>query len=316
MNEISLERIIASAGLPEGSFDSVKHPYLHIWLQSSRGRCRISLGYKGALPITLESCRGYRVVHDFEQGRRMNYVIFEETEIELREPFATAMKAALNQSLEASRPQASLNAFLIAVRDLKRLFGHHHSSVSAEELRGFMGELLTIRKLIKAGAEPSTVLRGWKAPSGSVRDFVFSSTHSLEVKSARPDSGTITISSISQLDQDEPGLQLAVWPLIEVSASTSEAVELSTLVGEIREMSLPFEEAAACLDHALAVSGLANYLRESEPVAYSVGDCLVFDVIDDFPRIRSGEVPSGVRDVSYTLRSSDLTKFAAVLTSP
>lgn len=316
MNELTVERVVSSAGLQAGSFDSVSHPYLHIWLQSSEGHCRLSLGYIGKLPLSLESCRGYRVVHDFLDDRRMNYVIFEETEADLREPFATAMVAAIKQSLEAPNAESSLSAFLVAVRDLKRLFGRHHVGLSAEELRGLTAELLTIQDFIMAGADAPTVLQGWKAPNGSVRDFVFSSSHSVEVKSARPDSGTITISSVSQLDQDDPGLQLAVWPLVEVGASTPDAVVLESLVGEVREMCSPYEEALRGLDHALAVSGLANYIHENENVAYSVGGCRVFDVIDDFPRIRTGEVPSAVRDVSYTLRIGDLAGYASRLVLP
>lgn len=316
MSELTVDRFIASAGLPEGRFDAVAHPYLHIWLQSSGGRCRLSLGYGGKLPLQLGSCRGFRVIHDFEQGRRMNYIVFEETEFDLREPFATAMIAAITQSIEQPNAESSLSAFLVAVRDLKLFFGRQQLGLTAEELRGLMAELLTIQSLIEGGADVARVVEGWKAPDGAVRDFVFSSTHGLEVKSARPDSGTITISSVNQLDQDEPGLQLAVWPLVEVDDSSAEAVGLGDLLADIRERCLSEERALQRFDQAVATLGLANYIRADRPPSYSIGECRVFDVVDGFPRIRACEIPSQIRDVSYTLRTSDLASYASDLIIP
>lgn len=313
---LSVEQVVRSSRLADGEFDSPDHPHFNVWLQSRAGRCRVSVGYLGKIPVKLYSCRGYRVIHDFKHEREMNYVVFEESEVSLRRAFATVMVAAWERSLESDSPDASLSSFLVAVRDLKQLFGRSRSGFSAEELRGLMAELLTIQRLIDVGGDAERVLAGWKAPWGSVRDFVFSATHSLEVKSARPDSGTITVSSVSQLDQEDHGLQLAVWPLVETDVDSPRSVGFADVLSDLRAKCAGNENATQYLDDAIVALGLVNAEDELEDVAFSSGECAVYDVKDDFPRIRAGEIADQIRDVSYTLRTGDLSKFAAELDSP
>lgn len=314
---LTVDRIVRSARLSDGEFDAPDHPHFNVWLQSQGGHCRVSVGYTGQIPVKLRSCRGYRVIHDFKQERTMNYVIFEETESSLRRSFAAVIVAAWDQSLERDSAEASLTSFLTAVRDLKQLFGRSGSGFTAEELRGLMAELLTIQRLIDMGGRAGRVVGGWKAPWGSVRDFVFSASHSLEVKSARPDSGTITVSSVSQLDQEESsGLQLAVWPLVEVDADAPRSVSFGSVLSDIRAKSSHDENALLRLDEAIIELGLADAEDELTDVAFSFGECAAFNVVDDFPRIRTAVIADQIRDVSYTLRTGDLSKFIAELSVP
>ena len=313
---LSIERIVRSSQLADGEFDALDHPHFNVWLQSRAGHCRVSVGYTGRIPVRLRSSRGYRVIHDFRQERAMNYVVFEDSEASLRRAFATVMVAAWESSLESESPEASLSSFLVAVRDLKQLFGRGRSGFSADELRGLIAELLTIQSLIDLGGDAERVLSGWKAPWGSVRDFVFSATHSLEVKSARPDSGTITVSSVSQLDQEDHGLQLAVWPLVENDVDAPRSVGFADVLSDIRVKCANDENALQHLDDAIIALGLVNADDELKDVAFSYGDCAVYDVKDDFPRIRAGDIADQIRDVSYTLRTGDLAKFAAELALP
>lgn len=313
---LTVERIVRASRLADGEFDALDHPHFNVWLQSRAGHCRVSVGYTGKIPVRLRSSRGYRVIHDFRRERAMNYVVFEESEVSLRRAFATVMVAALEGSLDSDSPEASLSSFLVAVRDLKQLFGRSRSGFSAEELRGLMAELLTIRRLIDLGGEVERVLAGWKAPWGAVRDFAFSATHSLEVKSARPDSGTITITGVSQLDQEDPGLQLVVWPLVETDAEAPRSVGFTDVLSDLRAKCSNDENAIQHLDDAIVALGLMNAEDELKDVAFSCGACAVYDVEDDFPRIRAGEIDDRIRDVSYTLRTGDLDKFAAELALP
>src|SRR5699024_10404441 len=117
--------------------------------------------------------------------------VFEENESGLRRSFASVIVAAWEQSLQRSTPQSSLEALLVAVRDLKQLFGRNQSDFSPEELRGLMAELLTVRFLAELGSPLSRILEAWKAPAGSVRDFVFSAT---DRKSTRLNSSHVSIS--------------------------------------------------------------------------------------------------------------------------
>lgn len=316
MTELYAERVVESSRLEEGEFDALDHPHLNIWLQSARGHPRVSVGYLGRLPIRLRSSRGYRVIHDFKQERVMNYVIFEETEAELRKSFAALMSSAWQHSLDASTGDESLISFLDAVTKMKLLFGRTRKKFSPEELRGLMAELLTLEMLIDESESVSRVVEAWKSPGGSVRDFVFSATRSLEVKSTRPDSGTITVSSVTQLDQNEPGLQLAVWPLVEVDHGTQNSVGLCDLVGTLTSRCRADEKTLHQFEHALDEIGFDLTDDELQDVAYSSNGCIVYDVTEDFPRVRASAVPEQVREISYTLRISDLSKFIADLNVP
>lgn len=314
---IAIDDVLAACSLDDGTFISKNHPYLNVWLQSRNGKIRVSIGYEGSLPIKLQSSRGYKVFHDYLQERRMNYLVFDEMDVALRNAFASMVVAAWNTSADAESPESSLIVFLATIRNLRELFSSGRVKFTGEFLRGVTAELLTVREFILQGCDATSVVHAWKAPQGSVRDFVFSTTHSVEVKSTRSDSGTIVISSSAQLDLDDgQSLQLVVWPLADSGLGEPTAFVLSDLIAEIRGLCRRDEAARLAFDLALDHLQLSGEEATLAGIGFTVGKKRVLDIKPTFPRLKAADIPPEVNDLTYTLRVADLNEFAAELHIP
>lgn len=318
---LSPNDVLEASRLPDGDFVAVDHPHLSLWLQAQGGAIRLSVGYTDRLPQRLETCRGYEVIHDHLQERLMNYVVFQEKDLKLRDAFARVMAMSVNWSAEATTAEGALGSLLKSILDLKTLFSRTPLAFTEDELRGHVAELLSIRELLRRGAPADAAIEGWKAPAGSVSDFVFSTDHILEVKSTRPDGGTITISSVAQLDPEFGSCQLIVWPMdsrnFKPTADRNDVrFTVSELIADIRTLCEGSEAALTSFAAAVESLRLTGDAPELTEYSFSAGDPLVYDVTSAFPAVRAGDVPSLVRDLTYTLRCSDLREHSGELRMP
>lgn len=318
---LSPRDVMEASGLSDGEFVAVEHPHLSLWLQAQAGHIRLSIGYTDRLPMRLETCRGYEVIHDHLQERLMNYVVIQETDLKLRDAFALMTATAINWSAEAGTGAESLAQLLKSIVDLKTLFSRTPRAFTEDELRGHVAELLAIHELLQRGAPTAPVVEGWKAPTGSVSDFVFAADHVLEVKSARPDGGTITISSVAQLDPESGSCQLMVWPLdsrhlAPTADNDSGRFTVPELIDDIRALCSSSEAALAIFNAAVESLHLTSGSPELAETSFSAGEPLVYDVSESFPAVRARNVPTQVRELTYTLRCSDLREYSSKLRIP
>ena len=121
----------------------------------------------------------------------------------------------------------------------------------------------------------------------------------------------ISIASESQLDESGVDLLfLHVVELDEASEDVSCAVTVHEVAERIHTNLFPLDP-SACSEYELRLSA-AGYRLEDDYSDYHwlEGQSRIYLVSDDFPRIASGEIRSGVSNVRYSVSLDDCELFA------
>jgi hypothetical protein len=99
-----------------------------------------------------------------------------------------------------------------------------NGQLSASEIKGLLGELVFMDRYLSACYGLSLTIDAWIGPLGADRDFVFADKW-YEVKAVDPGAITVSISSVDQLDTDDPG-QLVLITLEKTSTVDSNGITL------------------------------------------------------------------------------------------
>lgn len=139
--------------------------------------------------------------------------------------FADLVLAVLSRIEDGDPPSAAL---VEAVSDLRALFGDvGDDGVSGEQVQGLAAELLVLLRLADRDPRAAEV---WFGPDKDRHDFR-GGVHAIEVKSSRRRSGTVTISSIDQLDIPSGGT-LELWRVV-LERTSNGPVTIARLVEDI-----------------------------------------------------------------------------------
>lgn len=178
-----------------------------------------------------------------------------------------------------------------------------------EKIKGLLGELLFLREHLMRAFDAGTAVDCWKGPEGFPQDFNVNKI-AVEVKCQSGGSTPIVrISSADQLAPQVPQLFLFVITLARAAAAQEAAINLPTIVEELRRtIELVSSAALERFNDLLLIIGYTdsdeyldfNYLQVSE-------EC--FNVREGFPRIQSHELIAGVEKVSYSIRLSACRPF-------
>lgn len=176
-------------------------------------------------------------------------------------------------------------------------------------LRGLLGELLVLEQCL-ASWPPADVLAGWVGPLGAPQDFVLPDRR-IEVKVSYPTSRAIRITSLDQLDCDEP-LTLAVVFL--TSLASGPGITVAECVRRVvqRIAGLGPDTARMFQDRLHAVGYMGEGAHEPP---FRLDGISSFDVgAEAFPRLRRADVPAGIDRVFYDIDLAALTPFKSSLT--
>ena len=209
---------------------------------------------------------------------------------------------------EAGHEQA-VKTFLARVSLWQRFFvAGGGACLSDEEQSGLFAEMLILRDLVIPSVGASLAVDGWKGPDGTPQDFVLTPC-ALEVKCSRAKAGSrIPISNEQQLDE-RPFPHL-VLTHVAVAAGGGTNPSLMDMVESIRAILSTTGRPLGVFNDRLITAGWidAHAARYSEN-RYFVRDIRYFEVKEGFPRIRTGDCPPGVVDITYKLDSAALTPF-------
>ncbi|RNJ46942.1 hypothetical protein B5V01_33970 [Mesorhizobium erdmanii] len=195
--------------------------------------------------------------------------------------------------------------------DFRSLLADPASGVTTQEVRGLVGELLMLRRMLRLDAR---AWRLWRGPMMERHDFRAGSL-ALEVKtSARVTGLSVKISSVDQLLAPTGGVLHLV--LYQLEQSTGGDLSVSTLAAEAMTAasdSLGVRNllaAVGCADPNAPVWNMANFRLEGEHH---------YVVAGDFPRITpesfaTGALPTGISSLSYSidLVAAESSRLAAV----
>jgi hypothetical protein len=196
---------------------------------------------------------------------------------------------------------------VVTVMERWRAFLQRRSALlTGEEVRGLIGELVTLARLITLfGAEQAVT--AWKGPIGGIRDFESDSLHA-ETKTFTPSAGaSIYISDALQLEAPS-GLRLKlVCIALDQSPSGS---TLAQYVLALEELLAGTPSVIDLFRQRVAAAGFLPSMANALPETYVAFEPRVFEVRDGFPRITSTSIPPGVRSVRFAIELAVLGAFA------
>jgi hypothetical protein len=211
--------------------------------------------------------------------------------------------------ITATSADAATRTFLARVGLWQRFFVAGSGNYLSEEAQcGLFAELLMLRDVILPAVGASAAVDGWKGPEGKPQDFVLPGG-ALEVKCTRAKAGgKIPIASEQQLDERPfPHLALAH---VAVTLGGSGNPALADIIDGIRGLLAGSGRPLDVFNDRLILAGWidAHAARYSE-TRFFVREVHFFDVRDGFPRIRQGDFPPGVVDITYRLDPAALMPF-------
>lgn len=191
-----------------------------------------------------------------------------------------------------------LDACRTTIEDFRSLLISPADDVTAQEMRGLVGELLMLRVLL---ASDSDAWKLWRGPLRERHDFRGGSS-AVEVKTTgRSASRKITVSAVDQLLPPTGGaLQLSVFQLEEtVDGALSVAGVAADVIqaASDRQEILRLLAAAGCTDPSSRAWNGCRFRLEGEAH---------YRVDEDFPRVipssfQGGKTPAGIESLSYVV---------------
>lgn len=169
--------------------------------------------------------------------------------------------------------------------------------LTSAEIKGLIGELCTMRDVILRSYSPRFAAAGWIGPIGADRDFEFADAW-YESKGAVLSSDTISISSLDQLDSENDGF-LVILRIEKAAINTPGSFTLNSLVNDVREL-MTEEDSRTIFDSRLTSYGY-DYLNPLAEEPYMLHRIEIYQVKQDFPRIRRSDVVPAISNGTYRL---------------
>jgi hypothetical protein len=221
--------------------------------------------------------------------------------------FLHLMEDIVSHLLAERSSEAALRAFLARVSLWQRFFIlGRDSHLSEESQLGLFGELLVLRDLVIPAAGTAAGVEAWKGPEGSPQDFTVPNC-ALEVKCTRAKAGgRIPISNELQLD-DRP-FDFMVLVHVSVSQGGTDNPSLTDMVEGVRA-----EFAGPTLltfnDKLITAGYLDAHVDRYRESRFFLRELDFYEVRDDFPRVRPGDFPVGVVEISYKIDVAAILPF-------
>jgi hypothetical protein len=183
--------------------------------------------------------------------------------------------------------------------------------LSEKEIKGLIGELLFIKNHLTPAFETGTAIQFWQGPEDAPQDF---NVHNCAIE-VKCQMGTTTprvrISSVDQLCPQLPEMFLYVVTLGKSEEDVEGAVNLPSLINEIRdklEADSPsdFER----FNNLIYQTGYID-LEEYKQFSYIPVSEKMFSVVTGFPRICPEELSPGIEGLTYDIKLLECEPFAA-----
>lgn len=195
-----------------------------------------------------------------------------------------------------------LSAFLSQVRLLQIFFEKQGTEgLSLEAQKGLYGELYFLENyLLNNNALGVKSLRYWTGPISRQHDFQFGNV-CVEVKTtSSKQHQKLYISSEQQLD--ESLIDKLYLFYLSISLVNNHTENLPAIIERIRRKIHSNTEALDLFNNCLLERGYLDlHQGKYEDTGYSVRKFGVFNVVDDFPRLKETDLRKGVGDVTYSI---------------
>ena len=258
-------------------------------------------------PIVIESTAHLKVTQ-WAEGANIYWTCFELLEDYAKPVFYVLcnnlVKAAIGCQSEDIAMAAVKNRFLT----WKKLFKNPSAQMTEELYKGLFGELYFLKNYLMAHHDVAAAVNAWSGPDKTAKDFSIASDW-YEIKTVSTNSVTVKISSLTQLDAEEPGyLVLVKTEKMSNALDNGEcSVEqlIALILNSIADESVKDEFVKKLIQYGYDVNG-----DNSSYHKYRMAKMNFYGVNDDFPRITAEKVPySEIVRVTYELSISSIEKY-------
>ncbi len=207
--------------------------------------------------------------------------------------------------VEATRPSHSeeeaVERFLIRTWRWHHLLrGGRDGRLNKEEQKGLMGELYILEHHLVPAIGPADAVSAWVGPLDAPKDFQVGRV-GIESKAYSPLAPKVNISSAEQLDT--AGTARLFLHVVEISSALweSTSVTIADVASRVRNTIASHDISAVIqFDERLNATGF-DWNDDYSDNPLFIGDAHLYEVLEEFPRITSPMVHSGVEDVRYSL---------------
>lgn len=186
-----------------------------------------------------------------------------------------------------------------------QLFAKARGTLNPENIQGLLGEMLVIRDILLPKYGEEVTLNSWMNALLGKQDFVCPDMW-YEVKSVLVGRNTVTISSLDQLDRDDPG-ELVVVELRKTSSESTTGLTINSLYEEIKNI-ISSNFSRQKFKEILKLIGY-SYMAEYESQVFELIQLGEYNIEADFPRIRRSEMRAGIADAKYDILLDGIKKF-------
>lgn len=216
----------------------------------------------------------------------------------LREQFICLCWDIMDYTFSSSNKSVGIKSALKRFSMWQKLFAENKDTkLSEAEIKGLIGELLTLKEAVLKRYDPVTAVSGWIGPLGADRDFEFADTW-YEAKTTSLSKDTVTISSLDQLDTDTEG-NLLILRIEKAAHHSPAAITLKTIIAEIREI-LADTNAEQIFESRL-LSAKYSESDEGADLPFIFHKAEIYQTDSEFPRIRRSDVHTAISNSTYDL---------------
>ena len=284
-------------------------PWNFFWARGADGRVLLTLSHDqgSAPPNPLPRLRDIEVSlspPDAGGSRILALKLLETNQADL---FHTLCRDIIEASTVAESESEAVSVVLMRTWRWHHLLrGGGGTLLSLQAQMGLIGELLMLERYILPNLDTTSALAAWRGPLDSPKDFEMGGV-AIEVKTRRGGAASyITITSEDQLD--ESGVDFLFLYVVELNQAPVDGEDGATVqevAGRIRgHLNEDHPDVSQEFEALLLAAGLDPDDDYSD-YRWLEGTSKFFVVTDGFPRIKPGEMRSGVSRVRYTVSLGD-----------
>lgn len=244
-------------------------------------------------------------VFDFDGSKELDIYLLDN---QLKDIFCLFIENIIEVISKCITENDALIEISNVILKWKKLFDKiSFQGLSSEMQKGLIGELLTFNTLIDEEYSLEKLLDSWTGPDYHDKDFLFDGV-GVEVKLTSSKVPKVKISSERQLDgQNLTNLFLLLYIVEEVK---DKGFSLNSLVDQIR-LKIKFNQ--NCLrsfNEKLILVGYLDEDIEHYNKQFAFRERKIYDVVPDFPKLTSSDLPIGLFNTTYSIELSSIEKYS------
>lgn len=244
--------------------------------------------------------------------RDYRYLCIELTDQSYKDIFYEFCNLLISSCIEETRESAALDVLIQkSWRWQSLLTKQNAKKLSDESQKGLIGELYFLNEFLFPIFQENESISSWYGPTGSSKDFEFSSFQ-VEIKSKRSGAKpSIRISSADQLEIiPNTSLFMAVFGIDKNNSEQSKSLTqwIKDTVEKIYN-----SDFIGCLQDFYDVLDESGYREDQDPYyqdqKWDIKEIKFFEITEAFPRIVASKIPTSLLNVNYSIDMNAVSPF-------